>query len=74
MPENRSGKAIPNDTKELDIASIIEEKPNKFKVGLLSEIKDLIPSEVEKAIKKTSNQLWTNFRSVLLNWSLTIMI
>ena len=52
MPENRSGKAIPNDTKELDIVSIIEGKPNKFKVGLLSEIKDLIPLEVEKAIKK----------------------
>ena len=61
MPENRSGKAIPNDTKELDIVSIIEGKPNKFKVGLLSEIKDLIPLEVEKAIKKQKE----NFESAL---------
>ena len=26
MPETRSGKATPNDTKELDIVSVIEEK------------------------------------------------
>ena len=52
MPETRSGKAIPNDTKELDIVGIIEEKFNKFKVDLLSEIKYLIHLEVEKAMKK----------------------
>ena len=38
MPETRSGKAIPNDSKELDIIGIIEEEINKFKVDLLSEI------------------------------------
>ena len=52
MPETRSGKAISNDTKELDIVSMIEEKFNKFKVDLLSEIKDLIYLEIEKAMKK----------------------
>ena len=52
MPDTRSGKAIPNDTKELDTVSIIEEKFNEFKVDLLSEIKDLIHLEVEKAMKK----------------------
>ena len=52
MPETRSGKATPNDTKELDIVSVTEEKFNKFKVALLSEIKDLIHLEVEKATKK----------------------
>ena len=52
MPETRSGKAIPNDTKELDIVGITEEKFNKFKVDLLLEIKYLIHLEVEKAMKK----------------------
>ena len=52
MPDTRSGKAIPNDTKELDTVSIIEEKFNKFKVDLLSEIRHLIHLEVEKAMKK----------------------
>ena len=51
MPETRSGKATPNDTKELDIVSITEEKFNKFKVDLLSEINDLIHLKVEKAMK-----------------------
>ena len=78
MPETRSGKAIPNDTKELDKVSIIEEKFNKFKVDFLSEIKDLIHLEVEKAMKKqkkkTRTQLCTNFKSVLLNWRMTMMI
>ena len=61
MPETRSGKATPNDTKELDIVSVIEEKFNKFKVDLLSEIKDLIHLEVEKAMKKQKE----NFNSAL---------
>ena len=52
MPETRSGKAIPNENKELDIVNIIEEKFNKSKVDLSSEIKDLIHLEVEKAMKK----------------------
>ena len=30
MAETRSGRAIPNDTEELGIVSIIEEKFNKF--------------------------------------------
>ena len=42
MPETRSGIAISNDTKELDIVTMIEQKFNKFKVDLISEIKDLI--------------------------------
>ena len=61
MPETRSGKAISNDTKELDIVSIIEQKFNKFKVDLLSEIKDLIYLEVEKVMKKQKE----NFESAL---------
>ena len=52
MPETKSGKAIPYDSNELDIVSIIQEKFNKFKVYLLSEIKDLIHLEVEKAMRK----------------------
>ena len=51
MPETRLGKATPNDTKELDIVSVIEEKSNKFKVDLLSEINNLIHLEAEKAMK-----------------------
>ena len=97
MPETRSGKAIPNDTKELDIVSIIEEKINKFKVDLLSEIKDLIylekinkfkvdllseikdliSLEVEKVMKKQKENFEPalhEFRSVLLKWSMTMMI
>ena len=61
MPETRSAKATPNDTKELDIVSVIEEKFNKFKVDLLSETNDLIHLEVEKAMKKQKN----NFDSAL---------
>ena len=61
MPETRSGKATPNDTKELDIVSVIEEKSNKFKVDLLSEINDPIHLEVEKAMKKQKE----NFDSAL---------
>ena len=61
MPETRSGKAISNDTKELDIVSIIEQKFNKFKVDILSEIKDLIYLEVEKVMKKQKE----NFESAL---------
>ena len=61
MPETRSGKAISNDTEELDIVSIIEQKFNKLKVDFLSEIKDLIYLEVEKVMKKQTE----NFESVL---------
>ena len=61
MPETRSGKATPNDTTELDIVSVIEEKSNKFKVNLLSEMNDLIHLEVEKAMKKQKE----NFDSTL---------
>ena len=46
------------------MVGIIEEKFNKFKVDLLSEINDLIHLEVEKAMKKqkkTSTQVCTNF-------------
>ena len=57
MPETRPRKAIPNDTKELDIVSITEEKFNKLKVDLLSEIKDLIHLKVEKAMKKQKENL-----------------
>ena len=61
MPETRSEKAISNNTKELDIVSIIEEKFNKVKVDLLSEFKGLIYLEVEKAMKKQKE----NFESAL---------
>ena len=61
MPESRSGKVVPNDAEELNIVSIIEEKFNKFKVDLLSEINDLIHLEVEKAMKKQKE----NFDSAL---------
>ena len=42
MRETRLEKATPNDTKELDVVSAIEQKFNKFKVDLLSENKNLI--------------------------------
>ena len=61
MPETRSGKSTPNDTKELDIVSVIEEKFSKFRGNLLSEINDLIHLEVEKAMKKQKE----NFDSAL---------
>ena len=61
MPETRSKKAKAHDTNGLDIVSIIEEKFNKFKVDLLSETKDLIHLEVDKAMKKQKG----NFYSVL---------
>ena len=54
MPETRSGKAISNDNKEVDI-----EKFDKFKVDLLSEIKNLIYLEVEKTMEKQKENFET---------------
>ena len=41
MAETRSGKAISNDSKELDIVSMIEEKFNKFKMDFYQKSKIL---------------------------------
>ena len=59
------------------MVGIIEEKFNKFKVDLLSEINDLIHLEVEKAMKKQKENFYSGlheFHDVLLNWSMTMII
>ena len=52
MPETRSGRGTPVDTNEFDVISVIKEKFDKLKEDLLSEIKEMIHLEVEKAMKK----------------------
>ena len=56
MPEKRSGRATPVDTNELDIISVIKEKFEELEADLLSEIKELINLEVEKAMKKQKEE------------------
>ena len=56
MPETRSGRATPVDTNEFDIISVIKEKFEELKADLLSEIKELINLEVEKAMKKQKEE------------------
>ena len=52
IPKTRSGRATPVDTNEFDIISVIKEKFEELKADPLSEIKELINLEVEKAMKK----------------------
>ena len=56
MPETRSGKLTASEgvenAQEISIADIIKEKFNEFKDELLTEIKSLITSEVDEALKK----------------------
>ena len=56
MPETRSGSSTPVDTNEFDIISVIKEKFEELKADLLSEIKELINLEVEKAMKKQKEE------------------
>ena len=56
MPETRLGRATPVDTNEFDIISVIKETFEEFKADLLSEIKELINLEVEKAMKKQKEE------------------
>ena len=56
MPETRSGRATPVDTNEFDIISVIKEKFEELKADLLSEIKEFINLEVEKAMKKQKEE------------------
>ena len=56
MLETRSGRATPINTNEFEIITIIKEKFDKLKTNLLSEIKELIHLEVEKAIKKQKEE------------------
>ena len=56
MPETRSGRATPVDTNEFDIISVIKEKFEELKADPLSEIKELINLEVEKAMKKQKEE------------------
>ena len=56
MPETRSGKLTASEgeenAQESSLADIITEKLNGFKDELLTEIKLLIKSEVDEALKK----------------------
>ena len=56
MPETRFGKLTASEgvenTQKISLADIIKEKLNEFKDELLTEIKLLIKSEVDKALKK----------------------
>ena len=56
MPETRSGRATPVDTNEFDIISVIKEKFEELKADLLSDIKELINLEVDKAMKKQKEE------------------
>ena len=76
MPETRSGTATPVDSNEFDIISVIKEKFEELKADLLSEIKELINLEVEKAMKKQKEEFksaMTLFKSVLPTWSTPMM-
>ena len=56
MPETRSGKLtaseVVENAQEISLVDVIQKKLNEFKDELLTEIKLLIKSEVEEALKK----------------------
>ena len=56
MPETRSGKLtaseVVENAQEISLLDIIQKKLNEFKDELLTEIKLLIKSEVDEALKK----------------------
>ena len=56
MPETRSGKLtaseVVQNAQEISLVNVIQKKLNEFKDELLTEIKLLIKSEVDEALKK----------------------
>ena len=60
MPETRFGKLTASEgvenAQKISLADIIKEKLNEFKDELLTEIKLLIKSEVDKALKKQKEE------------------
>ena len=65
MPETRSGKLTASEgvenVQESSLADIIKEKLNEFKDELLTEIKLLIKSEVDEALKKQKEEFDSAF-------------
>ena len=65
MPETRSGKLTASEgvetVQEISLADIIKEKLNEFKDELLTEIKLLIKSEVDEALKKQKEEFDSAF-------------
>ena len=65
MPETRSGKLTASEgvenAQESSLAYIITEKLNGFKDELLTEIKLLIKSEVDEALKKLKEEFDSAF-------------
>ena len=61
MPETRSGKLTASEgvenAQEISLGDIIKEKLNEFKDELLTEIKLLIKSEVDEALKKQKKRV-----------------
>ena len=65
MPETRSGKLTASEgvenAQEISLGDIIKEKLNEFKDELLTEIKLLIKSEVDEALKKQKEEFDSAF-------------
>ena len=65
MPETRFGKLTASEgvenAQKISLADIIKEKLNEFKDELLTEIKLLIKSEVDKALKKQKEEFDSAF-------------
>ena len=65
MPETRSVKSTTSEgvenAQEISLADIIKEKLNEFKDELLTEIKLLIKSEVDEALKKQKEEFDSAF-------------
>ena len=65
MPETRFGKLTASEgvenAQKISLADIIKEKLNEFKDELLTEIKLLIKSEVDKALKKQKKEFDSAF-------------
>ena len=65
MPEARSGKLTASEgvenAQDVSLGNVIKEKLNEFKDELLTEIKILIKSEVDEALKKQKEELDSAF-------------
>ena len=65
MPETRSGKLtaseVVENAQEISLVDVIQKKLNEFKDELLTEIKLLIKSEVDEALKKQNEDFDSAF-------------
>ena len=65
MPETRSGKLtaseVVENAQEISLLDIIQKKLNEFKDEFLTEIKLLIKSEVDEALKKQNEDFDSAF-------------